>query len=126
MEVGIEAIKKTNIDLVDEFNQLIMDFFNLGSGNMLQPGNLLSWNVWFTEPHLVDTEEWRTHAERWRESIDVEHRSPTGEGTNARYFDGTDFNAVDELIEEKIHEIISWILKHLGSGHFMNTPGTYK
>jgi hypothetical protein len=113
VEVEIGPIKKTNIGLVDEFNQLIMDFFNLGSGNMLQAGNLLSWNVWFREPGLVDKEEWRAHAERWRESIDEEHRSPDGEGTNPKYFDGTEFNPVAQLIEEKIHEIISWILEHL-------------
>ena len=27
--------------MVDEFNKLIMDVFNLGSGNMLQMGNVL-------------------------------------------------------------------------------------
>jgi hypothetical protein len=35
---------------------------------MLQPGNLLFWNVWFKARKLVDQEEWRTHAERWRKS----------------------------------------------------------
>jgi hypothetical protein len=112
VEVQIGPIIKTNNDLVDDFNRLVMELFNLGSGNMLQSGNLLSWNVWFTDPGLVDTEEWRTHAERWRESIDEDHGSPTGPGTIPRFFDGTPFNPVDELIEEKIEEIINWLIHH--------------
>ncbi len=113
VEVEIGPIQKTNNVLVDGFNQLVMDAFNLASGNMLQPGNLLSWNVWFTEPGLVDKEEWRTHAERWRKSIDEDHRSPDGPGTIARYFDGTPFHPVEELIEQKVKEIFDWILNHL-------------
>jgi hypothetical protein len=113
VEVEIGPIKKTNNDLVDEFNQLVMDVFNMASGNMLQPGNLLSWNVWFTAPKLVDQEEWRTHAERWRKSIDEGHGSPDGPGTIAHYFDGTPFSPVEKLIEDKIEDIIDWIWEHL-------------
>jgi hypothetical protein len=113
VEVEIGPIKTTNNELVDDFNQLIMDIFNLASGNMLQPGNLLSWNVWFKAPKLVDQEEWRTHAERWRKSIDEGHGSPCGPGSPARYFDGTLFDPVEELIEEKVKEIIVWIWEHL-------------
>jgi hypothetical protein len=113
VEVEIGPIIQTNNDLVNAFNALVMDLFNLASGNMLQSGNLLSWNVWFREPGLVDKEEWRTHAERWRESIDEDHGSPTGPGTVAKYFDGTPFNPIKELIDEKIKEIIDWILHHL-------------
>ncbi|MFN2622380.1 MAG: hypothetical protein ABR611_06000 [Chthoniobacterales bacterium] len=113
VEVEIGPINKTGNELVDDFNQLVMDVFNLASGNMLQPGNLLSWNVWFTAPKLVDKEEWRTHAERWRKSIDEGHGSPDGPGTIARYFDGTPFDPVEELIQEKVLEIIRWIWDHL-------------
>jgi hypothetical protein len=113
VEVEIGPIHTTGNALVDEFNQLVMDFFNLASGNMLQPGNLLSWNVWFKAPKLVDQEEWRTHAERWRKSIDEGHGSPDGPGTIARYFDGTPFNPVEELIEDKVIEIMHWIWEHL-------------
>ncbi|PWV54459.1 hypothetical protein [Chitinophaga sp. S165] len=112
VEVQIGPIQKTNNGIVDDFNRLVMELFNLSSGNMLQTGNLLSWNVWFKEPGLVNTEEWRTHAERWRESIDVEHKSPTGPGTIPRFFDGTPFNPVKELIDEKIKEIIDWLIHH--------------
>lgn len=111
VEVEIGPIQPTNNPLVDEFNQLVMDFFNLASGNMLQPGNLLSWNVWFKAPKLVDQEEWRTHAERWRKSIDEGHGAHAG--GPARYFDGTPFNPVEQLIEEKVWEILGWIWKHL-------------
>jgi hypothetical protein len=111
VEVQIDEIHKTNNALVDDFNQLVMDFFNLASGNMLQPGNVLSWNVWFKAPRLVDQEEWRTHAERWRKSIDEGHGAHAG--GPARYFDGTVFNPVEAAIEEKVMEIMAWIWKHL-------------
>ena len=71
IDVEIGPIKKTDSVLVDDFNQLVMEFFNLASGNMLQPGNVLSWNVWLNSPTVVDQDEWTTHAERWRDSIDV-------------------------------------------------------
>lgn len=111
IDVQIGEIHTTGNALVDEFNQLVMDFFNLASGNLLQPGNILSWNVWFKSPKLVDQEEWRTHAERWRKSIDEGHGAHAG--CQARYFDGTPFNPVEALVEEKVMEIIAWIWKHL-------------
>jgi hypothetical protein len=113
VEVEIGPIKKRGHKLVDEFNEIVMKLFNLASGNMLQPGNLLSWNVWFKEPALVDKEEWRDHAEKWRKSIDEDHGSPDGPGTQARYFDGTPFNPIESLIEEEVDKIIKWIEKHL-------------
>ncbi|HEX2682670.1 MAG TPA: hypothetical protein VHL77_01980 [Ferruginibacter sp.] len=113
VDVEIGPVVKTNDEVVDKFNQMVIDLFNLGSGNILQNGTLLSWNVWFKEPGLVNQEEWRTHAERWRKSIDEDHGSPTGPGTTARYFDGTPFSAVKELMDEKIQEIIDWIVSHL-------------
>lgn len=100
LSVEIGPLKKTGNDIVDTFNQMVIDGFNLASGNMLKDGNVLTWNVWFTPPELVDQEEWRTHAERWRESIDADHGSPEGEGTPARYFDGTLFRIGDNLKED--------------------------
>ena len=111
VDVEIGPIKRTNSPLVDSFNQLVMDFFNLSSGNMLQSGNVLSWNVWFVEPAPVDQQEWRTHAERWRKSIDEEHEH--GPGTIARLFDGTPFNPVEQLVTDKIKELLEWIYNHL-------------
>jgi hypothetical protein len=89
VEIG-EAIL-TGDPVVDEFNKLIMNIFNIGSGNMLQKKNVLTWNVRFDYPELADTTEWRAHAEKWRKSIDSNLGSPEGEGTSARYADGTYF-----------------------------------
>ncbi|PSR10075.1 MAG: hypothetical protein DA408_02550 [Bacteroidetes bacterium] len=94
--VQIGPIVKTGHPVVDDFNALIMGIFNSASGNMLQFGNVLTWNVWFTAPELVDTEEWRTHAERWRKSLNSDFGSPEGPGTDARYFDGTVFKPGDD------------------------------
>jgi len=113
LEVEIGPIKKTGNATVDEFNQLVMDAFNVGSGNLLTPGNVLTWNVWFEEPTLVDRNEWQEHAEKWRESIDADHGAPTGPGTPPRYFDGTPFLAAEAALEEIINAIINWLKNHL-------------
>ncbi len=113
VEVEIGPIKKTGYPIVDEFNELVMEAFNVASGNILQSGNLLSWNVWFTAPELINKEEWRTHAERWRKSIDADHGSPTGPGTQVRYFDGSPFKPGEEVIEEEIDKILVYLKKHL-------------
>lgn len=110
--VEIGGIKKTGHDLVDDFNQLFMDVFNLASGNMLQQGNVLSWNVWFTAPEVVDQVEWAEHAKKWRDSIDVGHGSPDGPGTEARYYDGTPFKALESLLDEEEGMIEKFLKKH--------------
>jgi hypothetical protein len=109
IEVEIGEIVKTGDDKVDEFNKEVMRLFNLTSGNMLQTGNVLCWNLWFDPPSLVNTEEWQNHAEKWRESIDTDHGSPDGEGTNGRYFDGTPFSVEKFVIEEAIEDLIKLI-----------------
>lgn len=117
LEVEIGSIKKTGSDFVDGFNELLMKAFNIESGNMLAQGNILSWNVWFTAPQLVDRKEWATHAERWRHSIDVSHSAPTGSGTTPKYFDGTPFSVKKTLIEEAIKDIVNYITKHYFEAH---------
>jgi hypothetical protein len=94
--VQIGPLVKTGNSVVDDFNELVMGIFNSASGNMLKFGNVLTWNVWFTAPEHVDTEEWRTHAERWRKSLNSDFGSPEGPGTDARYFDGTVFKPGDD------------------------------
>lgn len=111
--VQIGPIAKVDNSVVDEFNELVMDIFNLGSGNMLQNGNVLTWNVWFISPEPVDQEEWRTHAERWRDSIDTDHGSPDGSGTTAKYFDGTLFNPIENLEDLEREKIEGFLKKHL-------------
>ena len=100
--------------MVDEFNATVMAIFNLASGNLLQPGNVLTWNVWVDAPTIVDQTEWAAHAEKWRKSIDTGHGSPEGPGTNPRYFDGTPFSAVDALLEQEWDLIKAWVKKHVG------------
>lgn len=115
VEVQIGSIKKTEVEMVDEFNHLIINIFNFASGNLLKCDNLLTWNVWFTTPKLVDKEEWRTHAERWRESIDADHGSPTGPGSVARFFDGTLFKPVGSLEEMEANLIKLFLSKYAPS-----------
>jgi hypothetical protein len=110
--VQIGAIVKTGYPEVDDFNQMVLDLFNLGSGNMLKKDNILTWNVWFTAPELVDVEEWRNHALLWRESLQADHGSPEGPGTSARYFDGTQFEPVKDLLKEELPRIIHFAQKH--------------
>ena len=100
VEVQIGPIKKTNHDAVDTFNQRVLDLFNMASGNLLQLNNVLSWNVWFATPELVNTEEWSTHAERWRKSIDADHGSPDGNASPVRLADGSLFKPAASSMEE--------------------------
>lgn len=111
LEVEIGPIKQVNHPIVDAFNNLVMEAFNLASGNLLKENNVLTWNVWFSEPQLVSQTEWKNHAEYWRKSIDVYHRYPDGPGTEARYFDGSPFLASEAVIEEILHDIWAFIKK---------------
>ncbi len=113
LAVQIGAIVPTGIEKVDKFNQMILDIFNTASGNMLKNGNILTWNVWFTAPELVDQEEWANHAEKWRQSIDADHGSPEGPGGDARYFDGSKFEPLKEVLIEELPRILSFIKEHV-------------
>ena len=112
--VQIGPILSLGDPMVDDFNALVMDIFNLASGNLLQPGNILTWNVWLDAPTIVDQAEWAAHAEYWRKSIDTGHGSPDGPGTAPRYFDGTPFSAIDALAEKEWDLIKAWVKKHVG------------
>ncbi|MBI1227947.1 MAG: hypothetical protein GC192_22135 [Bacteroidetes bacterium] len=92
LSVEIGPILSTGNSIADEFNTLVMEIFNFAKGNILQAGNILTWNLWFQPPTLVNQEEWRNHAEKWRQSIDADHGSPDGNGTEPRYFNGEPFN----------------------------------
>jgi hypothetical protein len=112
--VQIGPILSRNNAMVDDFNAMIMAIFNLASGNLLTPGNVLTWNVWLDAPTIVDQAEWKAHAEIWRHSIDTGHVTPDGPGTAPRYFDGTDFNPIDAIVEEEWDLIKAWVKKHVG------------
>lgn len=97
----------------DEFNRWVMDLFNRGSGNLLESGSVLIWNLWAGSPELVNQEEWLNHATYWRHSIDVHHRPPEGEGTTIADFNGQPL-VVDQLgLDLKIAEFAGWIALQL-------------
>lgn len=113
LEVEIGPIKPSGSKQVDEFNALVLQLFNAASGNMLHEGNVLTWNVWFNHPELVDQQEWRGHAEKWRKSIDADHGSPGGSRTPARFFDGTAFQPVEAFVGRELGVVLDWLKKHL-------------
>jgi hypothetical protein len=112
--VQIGPILTCNNAVVDDFNAMVMDIFNFASGNILQQGNILTWNVWFDAPTFVDQTEWRNHAEVWRQSIDTDHGYPDGSPSPVRYFDGTPFQPIDGVIEAEWDKIKAWLKKHFG------------
>jgi len=106
LEVEIGPIKPTDDDRVNRFNQTILNLFNIASGDMLKNGNVLTWNVWFTEPETVNIDDWTGHAERWRDSIQADHGSPEGLGTDARLLDGSPFKPLKDLFTGEIKELL--------------------
>lgn len=102
LAVQIGPVQKTDSVVVNEFNQMIEDIFNAAKGNLLKDGNTLYWNVWFTPPQTVDREEWKDHAEKWRVSIDTDHRSPEGDGSDPKFFDGTPFKPGTKYFAKEI------------------------
>ena len=111
--VQIGKIEPTEIEKVDKFNQLVLDIFNTAGGNMLKEGNILYWNVWFTAPETVKQKEWQEHAEFWRASIQADHGAPDGQGTKARYFDGTPFKPLRNLAIQELPKILEYIKDHI-------------
>lgn len=112
--VEIGPIIKHGVAMVDDFNQLVMDVFNLASGNLLSPGNVLTWNVWLDAPTLVDQVEWAEHAAYWRHSLDTGHGSPDGPGTAPRYFDGRPFSPFGAALEDTERALIqAFLRKHV-------------
>lgn len=120
VSVKIEGVILTGDSLVDGFNNLIYDIFNFSKGNILGKGHTLTWNVWFQAPTLVNQQEWRNHAERWRKSIDEGHGSPSQLKEGAFYnVKGEKINISEAMIKEifdktlgKIGKDIEKDLKH--------------
>ena len=114
IEVQIGELIETGQEEVDRFNQFILDIFNLASGNMLKNGNILTWNLWFNAPELVDVDEWQGHAELWRKSIQADHtQTPEGPGTVSRYYDGTQFHPLKELLAEELPKVKAFIAEYI-------------
>lgn len=116
VEVQIGNPEKTGDPIADTFNDLVMEAFNISSGNLLTQSNILTWNVWCTCPETVDQEEWRNHAKKWRDSIDSTNHSPEGEGTSPVYRDGSPLNVSEaalKTLENKIRKFIHDHFPHL-------------
>ncbi|MEM6686875.1 MAG: hypothetical protein AAF617_13910 [Bacteroidota bacterium] len=113
LEAAIGKTHKTGYAFVDEFNKLVVDLFNIGTGNLLKENSTLVWNLWFDAPTKVNQTEWRNHADYWRRSIDVDHCSPDGKPSVPRYADGTKFSVKQELIDEAIAAIWKFVKSHL-------------
>ena len=113
INVEIGEIEQTDDAVVNEFNSLVIEAFNLYSGNLLASGNTLTWNIWCKAPSLVDQQEWRHHAETWRHSIDAGHGSPGGPRTTARYFDKSPFQAGEAAIKRELEKLWKFIESHL-------------
>jgi hypothetical protein len=111
LEVQIGSIIKTGCSKVDQFNQTIVDLLNVEAGNMLKEDNVLTWNVWFTAPEKVNEQEWRYHADKWRQSIDAQYDSPGGPGTIPRYFDGTPLETSTLALVGKVLGIVFYVIK---------------
>jgi hypothetical protein len=109
--VQIGSPIKTGCSKVDKFNQTVVDLLNVSAGNMLKENNVLTWNVWFTAPEQVDEQEWRDHADKWRESINVKHDSPGGPGTIPRHFDGTPLKSSTLALVGKLLSIIFYVIR---------------
>lgn len=112
IDVQINEIIKTGDSVIDNFNQMVLDIFNILSFNMLANKNVLTWNVWFTSPEIVDQKEWAEHAEKWRKSLNVDHRYPDGAPSEVRNFNG---KAVKHTFKDRlkiIKVVISYIFKN--------------
>lgn len=115
VDVEIGDIVETGDTRVDILNEIVFDLFNIASGDMLKDGEVLSWNIWFREPHLVDQQEWKTHAERWRHSIDAHHPPPHGAGKQPKFANGEPYHPSDlAMIEQVLEDIIQFLWKHHG------------
>ena len=112
VQIGKIEYNATEPEIVYEFKQLIFDLFNMATGNMLKEGNILTWNVWFTAPELVNQTEWKNHAECWRDSIDVDNTSPDGPGTIKRYYDGSPFKSLKEFEKEEEKLVVAFLKRH--------------
>ena len=117
LSVQIGPLRPTGNDAADRFNQKVLDIFNIGSGNMLVLNNVLTWDVWFTAPEFVDTQEWATHAARWRKAIQADHGP---QSSPARYADGTEFSVVDNIekeikgdLEDELKKLLDDLKAHL-------------
>merc|ERR1712050_166619 len=106
-----EKIKNKESPLADRFDTFLLDIFNIVGGGILLPGQRVSWNVWPLPPEGVDEEEWRGHAQLWKDSMNIKHEYPDGKSINERevtYYDGSDY-----VVNKDIPAIITIVKEFL-------------
>lgn len=120
MQVGsVIPVEGRNAGIVNDFNKLIVDLFNLGSGNMVNAGQIIKWNIWLDQPEVVDRTEWQKHAEHWRDSLELDGVTPIElEGSSDfQLFDGSIANPTNILLRHKVASQIEllreWIRKYI-------------
>jgi len=110
--------------MVESFNQMLVDVVNVASGNMLTANNILSWNIWFAAPQVVDQVEWKTHSMRWRESLEVTHEYPIGVqatvNDNWYLYDGTIIDVTSQsYIDSEMDILKGWFEQYFGKDEAM-------
>jgi len=99
---------------VTDFNELVMILFNIAAGNMLQLDNVLSWNIWFESPEIVNQTEWQQHAEQWRDSFNDNPVEDLVEEEPFFNYDGTTVNPLTNLgnLVNQVDVITTFIADH--------------
>ena len=111
IDVWIGEPIKTNSVVVDDFNALLIELLNAGTGNILKAGKVLSWNLFLLKPRLVDPTEWTDHARKWRDSIDS--GANTHQGSDVfRFAAGTRLQPNIAAYEEE--QVKASLRKHFG------------
>jgi len=113
LKAQIGSLIETGDENVDAFNRMLLGIFNSASGNILLPGSVLTWNVWYAKPEHANQDEWRAHAEKWRTSLQVNHCPPGGPPNPPQFHNGRQFRPFWNKLRKEIRlmgTFIFWIL----------------
>jgi len=118
VQIGRIVVRAGQSQLTTDFNELVLAIGNFAFGNMLQFENVLSWNIWFDSPEIVNQTEWQQHAEKWRDSFNKEELfGEKDKGRVLKYYDGTIANPLtnDQFILDQVTLIGRFIADHFSS-----------
>lgn len=84
---------------------------------MLQLDNVLSWNIWFESPEIVNQTEWQQHAEHWRDSFNDNPVEDLVKEEPFLNYDGTIVNPLTNLqnLVNQENLILTFIEDHFDS-----------
>ena len=91
-------LEKTGRPQHDHLNEILVDVMEIGLPGMLSDGSIVHWNLWFSPPEPVDPEEWRSHTEAMRLSVN-DHDGRTSFDKHLAEVEDFDGNITD--LEEK-------------------------